>query len=164
MQLTAKRSVALAIAGLAVGTVGALTVPALASSQSVRVANVPSLTLDFNGTNDEAGSAQSVGSAFGGTARVRDTNGNFIGTAYDLCDKDRIGGRTDEVFCTGLIEIKDQGKISFSVVLPISNDPGRPDDRPVTGVVSGGTGAFEGITGEARLQPRQQGVYDLNFS
>jgi hypothetical protein len=164
MQLTAKRSVALAIAGLAVGTVGALTVPALASSQSAKVANVPSLTLDFNGTNDEANAAQSVGSAFGGTARVKDTNGNVIGTAYDLCDKDRIGGRNDEVFCTGLIDLRGQGKISFSVVLPISNDPANPDDRSVSGVVSGGTGAFEGITGEARLQPRQQGVYDLNFS
>ncbi|GAB2687631.1 hypothetical protein [Kitasatospora kifunensis] len=164
--VTTKRTVALAIAGLVVGTVGALSVPALADNAPAahRVAPVQSLTLDFSGTNDEASVSQTTGSTFGGTARVKDTNGNVIGTAYDICAKDVINANSDTAFCTGSVRINGQGEISFSAVLPISDNAATPETGAFTGVVNGGTKNFEGITGEAKFQPRAQGVYDLNFS
>ncbi|MCX4747954.1 hypothetical protein OG455_20960 [Kitasatospora sp. NBC_01287] len=163
--VTTKRSVALAIAGLVVGTVGALSVPALAdNAPTTRAANVQNLTLDFSNTNDEASAPQAVGSSFGGTARVKDSDGNVIGTAYDLCDKDKIGANKDEAFCTGLIKFDRGGQISFSTVLGISDNGANPDDTHFNGVVNGGTGSYEGITGEAHFTPRAQGVYDVSFS
>lgn len=163
--VTTKRTVALAVAGLVIGTVGAFSIPALAdNAPAKRVASVQALTLDFTGTNDETSAPQSTGSTFGGTARVKDTNGNVIGTAYDLCAKDVINANSDTAFCTGSVRINGQGEISFSAVLPISDNAASPDENAFTGVVNGGTRAYEGITGEARFQPRAQGVYDLNFS
>ncbi|MFE0458177.1 hypothetical protein ACFW1A_02815 [Kitasatospora sp. NPDC058965] len=163
--VTVKRSVALAVAGLVVGTVGALSIPsALASNHTAhRAAPVPSLTLDFSGSNSEANAAQSVGASFGGTARVKDTSGNVVGTAYDLCDKDAIAAAADSVFCTGLIKFTSGDQISFSSELPISNTGAAGGDT-FNGVVNGGTGSYEGITGQAAFTPRAAGVYDLNFS
>ncbi len=161
--VTVKRSIALAVAGLVVGTVGALSVPALASNHSVKSAPVQALTLDFSGSNSEANAAQSVGASFGGTARIKDTNGNVIGTAYDLCDKDAIAAAADSVFCTGLLKFNSGDQISFSSELPITNT-GMAGGDTFNGVVNGGTGAYEGITGQAAFTPRAPGVYDLNFS
>ncbi|PYC80524.1 hypothetical protein C7C46_12590 [Streptomyces tateyamensis] len=163
--VTVKRSVALAVAGLVVGTVGALSIPsALATNHTAhKAAAVPALTLDFSGTNDEANVPQTVGAAFGGTARVKDTNGAVVGTAYDLCDKDAVSAAADQAFCTGLIKFNSGDQISFSAELPISNTGASGGDS-FNGVVNGGTGIYEGITGQANFVPRAQGVYDLNFS
>ncbi|MFE9422644.1 hypothetical protein ACFYNO_06760 [Kitasatospora sp. NPDC006697] len=165
-RVTIKRSVGFAVAGLVVGTVGALSVPALADNAPAahRVASVQALTLDFTGTNDEASAAQQVGSTFGGTARVKDSGGNVIGTAYDICAKDQIGATSDTAYCTGIIRINNQGEISFSAVLPISDNAAAPNENGFTGVVNGGTRNFEGITGEVKFQPRAQGVFDANFA
>ncbi|MGF1428818.1 hypothetical protein [Kitasatospora sp. LaBMicrA B282] len=162
-----KRTVAVAIAGLVVGTVGALSVPALASSEKPQVAPVQAMTLDFSGTNDETNVPQTVGTTFGGTAVVKDTGGNVIGKAYDICAKDVINPNADTVFCTGTVRVTNgqaNGEISFSAVLPISDNAAAPATGAFTGVINGGTDAFEGITGEAKFKPQTQGVFDVNFS
>ncbi|GAA1964475.1 hypothetical protein [Kitasatospora viridis] len=165
-RVTIKRSVGFAVAGLVVGTVGALSVPALADNAPAahRVAPVQALTLDFSGTNDEASTPQAVGTTFGGRGIVKDTTGAKIGEVYDICAKGAINANADTVFCTGTIRITGQGEISFSAVLPISDNASAPDEHGFTGVVNGGTRAYEGITGEAQFQPRAQAVYDLNFA
>jgi hypothetical protein len=164
--VTAKRSVALAVAGLVVGTVGALSVPALADNAPAahRAANIPTMVLNFNGTNDEAGAPQQVGSAFGGRATVKDANGNQIGEAYDVCSKDAINAKDDTAFCTGMIRIYNKGEISFSTVLGISDDAANPDRAAFGGVVNGGDKEFEGITGEVKFTPKEQGVFEANFN
>jgi hypothetical protein len=163
--VTAKRSVALAVAGLVVGTVAALSVPALAdNAPSHRKADIPAMTLDFTGTNDEANTAQQTGTTFGGRAVVKDINGKQIGEAFDVCAKDDIKANTDVAFCTGTIDVFNEGKISFSTVLGISDDAANPVKNPNEGVVNGGTKNFEGVTGQVTFTPRAQGVFDANFS
>jgi hypothetical protein len=161
--VTVKRSVALAVAGLVVGTVGALSVPALASNTAGhRVANVPGFTLDFTGTNNEASVPDKVGSGFSGTARVKDGNGNVIGTAYDACDKDAISATADTVYCNALVKLNSGDQLTFAAAFPI---PNAASEYPLTFdvPVTGGTGAYEGITGEAFVANRSVGVYDLSF-
>jgi hypothetical protein len=166
MQITAKRSVAIAVAGLVVGTVAALSVPALADNAPAtpNAGKIPALTLDFAGTNGESDSPQQVGATFGGRAIVKDTNGTKIGEAFDVCAKDAINSTSDTVFCTGMIDVAGKGKISFSATLPISDNSAAPERTAVTGVVNGGTNTFEGVTGEVTFAPRAQGVFDATFS
>ncbi|TQF04525.1 hypothetical protein E6W39_22720 [Kitasatospora acidiphila] len=165
MQITAKRSVAIAVAGLVVGTVAALSVPALADNAPAtpNATKIPAMTLDFAGTNGEADSPQVVGATFGGRAVVKDTSGNKVGEAFDVCAKDAINTKSDVVFCTGTINTK-EGKISFSATLPISDDAANPERAAETGVVNGGTGSYEGVTGQVTFTPRAQGVFDATFS
>ncbi|MCC9309448.1 hypothetical protein LN042_20595 [Kitasatospora sp. RB6PN24] len=165
MQFTTKRSVALAVAGLVVGTLGALSVPALADNAPApqNASRIPAMTLDFAGSNSEASSPQQVGVAFGGRGIVKDTEGNKIGTVYDVCAKDAIEAKADIVFCTGMIETE-RGKISFSATLPISDDAAKPEHEAFTGVVNGGTKDYEGVSGEVRFKPQAQGVFDATFS
>jgi hypothetical protein len=163
MQRVTKRSIALAVAGLVVGTVGALSAPAFADTASAhRSAMIPSVTLDFNGTNDEVSTAQQVGTTFGGRAVVKDANGNRIGEAYDICSKDKIESTSDTVYCNGQINLPD-GAVAFSAVLPISDNANNPEHGTITGVVTGGTHAYEGATGEVIFQPKSQGVFDASF-
>lgn len=161
--VTAKRSVALAVAGLVVGTVGAFSVPALASStDGHRSVSAPAVTLDYTGGNDEASVANAVGTGFGGVGVVKDTDGNVIGKTYDQCDKDSITPTSVEAFCTGLIKEGHGDQLSFAVAFPIPNSA-TAYPNSFTGVITGGTGKYDGASGEAKFTARSAGVYDLNF-
>ena len=162
--ITVKRSVGFAAAALVVGTVGALSMPALASTtDSYRAEGVPSITLDFTGTNDEGAVANAVGANFGGTGRVKDTHGAVIGTAYDQCDKDSVKPTSTEAFCTGMVKLDDGAQLAFTTTFPIPNTASSYPQR-FEGVITGGTRHYEGTSGEAHFVARSAGIYDLNFS
>jgi len=162
--ITVKRSVGFAAAALMVGTVGAFSMPALASTvDGHRAASLPAITLDFTGTNDEGAVANAVGASFGGTGRVKDTNGAVIGTAYDQCDKDSVKPTSTEAFCTGMVKLDDGDQLAFTTTFPIPN-AASSYPQSFEGVITGGTRRYEGISGEAHFVARSAGVYDLNFS
>ncbi|GAA1248189.1 hypothetical protein GCM10009665_43860 [Kitasatospora nipponensis] len=164
MRFTPKRSVVIAAVCLLAGGAAGVSVPAMASNTSAhRNANVPNVTLDFSGTNDEQAVANTVGVAFGGNARVKDGGGNVIGTAYDLCDKDSISPTSTTAFCAGEIVFNDGSQVSFNVVFPIPNAASNYPNV-FQGVINGGTKAYEGVTGEAEFTAKSPGVYDLQFN
>ncbi|WP_042421436.1 allene oxide cyclase barrel-like domain-containing protein [Streptacidiphilus anmyonensis] len=162
--VTSKRA-ALAAAAAGVAALALVAgVSGTASAAHLRAANVPAMTLDFNGSNDEAGAANSVGAGFGGTAAVKDTSGNKIGTAYDMCDKDGINANSVTVFCSGEIVLSNGDQIAVSGVFPIQDPATATYPKSFEGVVTGGTGAYEGMTGTAHFTNRSLGVYDVTFS
>ncbi|MFE6749811.1 hypothetical protein ACFVGM_28460 [Kitasatospora purpeofusca] len=153
-----KRTFALGAIGLLTGAVAALAAPALADSgPRPRVAPVQALTLDFSG------SAAPGADVYGSRGVVKDTTGAAIGDVQELCAKGLTDAAKDTAFCHGTVRIKDQGEIAYSAVLPLTDAVAAPDEHGFTGVAEGGTRDYEGITGEARFQPRGAGVYDLNF-
>ncbi|MER7671331.1 hypothetical protein ABTY61_23090 [Kitasatospora sp. NPDC096128] len=158
-----KRTVALAVAGAIAGT-GALSLPAFANSTPrPRAASVQPLVLDFTTNVLPAGAT-----SHGAVAAVKDTGGNTIGSAYTNCDRDDQTTQTHTAFCTGLLRITNgasaaNGEISFSAVLPLNNQATLPEAGYFSGVVNGGTKAFEGITGETRFVLRSANSYDLTF-
>jgi hypothetical protein len=73
-----------------------------------------------------------------------------------MCAQEMIGGREVIVYCSGVIDIDGQGQIAYqaSKKRPETAGNGRAE---VTGVVTGGTGAFLGARGELRLIPPESG-------
>ena len=154
----AKRSLAIAAAVVAV----AAGVPAMAGASSAQTRDVPPpLTLDFTGNNDEAGAASAVGAGFGGGATVRDSNGNALGKAYDLCDKDSIAPTSVTAFCHADIVFNSGDQIAFSVVFPIQNPLTAVYPKDFDGVITGGTGNYKGITGSVHFTNTSLAVYKL---
>ncbi|WP_329570611.1 hypothetical protein [Kitasatospora sp. NBC_01266] len=168
--MSVKRSLTLAAAALAVGSLAAFSVPALASDQPVatpnhatRAANVQNITIDSGKTADEGNKPQGLGDEFSGRAKVKDTDGNAIGTADANCGKVEVGTDSDSVLCSELIKFDQGGQIALTNLLQIPH-PGVTSEPESTGVVTGGTGQFEGITGESHFKFRSAGVYDVSFS
>ncbi|MFI1680368.1 hypothetical protein [Streptomyces sp. NPDC020607] len=62
------------------------------------------------------------------------------------------GGRAVTAYCSGIIEIEGKGKIGFQASRAVSGDPA-DDHALVTGLVTGGTGAYDGVDGEMDLTP-----------
>ncbi|MFJ8432096.1 hypothetical protein ACIQ9P_12460 [Kitasatospora sp. NPDC094019] len=162
--LSAKHTVAWTVAGLVAGTVGALAVPALANtSPEHRAAVVQTLIVDFSGAGFP-GSAD----VFGSTGQISDTDGNKIGTAHQICAKDLADTAGATAFCHGTLDITSgtaNGEIAYSAVLPIVADATGPVDGAFPGVVEGGTGSFDGLTGTTFFTPRApQGSFLLTVS
>ncbi|MFD4632761.1 hypothetical protein ACFVYR_13305 [Streptomyces sp. NPDC058284] len=89
---------------------------------------------------------------------VRDRAGATVGGAFESCAKEVVGARELTAYCSGIIEISGKGKIAFQASRAVASRPDRPD-RPdgrkpsVTGVVTGGTGLYDGAGGEMELTP-----------
>ncbi|MFF2042557.1 hypothetical protein ACFVVX_19225 [Kitasatospora sp. NPDC058170] len=165
-----KRALALVLAGTVVGAAAALSVPALADTQApggshraTRAAQVPDLTIDPTGTSDLGGVPQGIGNAFGSRAVIKaSADGNAIGTAYGVCAKDALGDEQDQVICTSILKFDDKNQISLSAVMPVPHEGAKA--QLFDAVVTGGSLAYEGLTGEAHFTPRSDGAYDVSFS
>jgi hypothetical protein len=156
----AKRSLALAAAVVAI----AAGVPAMAGASSAETRDLPpSLTINFNGSNDEAATASAVGVGFGGKATAKDAAGNEVGTVYDSCDKDAINVNSVEAFCHADIVFNGGDQVAFSVVFPIQNPLTAHYPDEFDGVITGGTGNFKGITGSVHFTNTSLAVYNVDW-
>lgn len=161
--VTVKRAalVAAAAGAAAVALVAGST--GSASAAHLRAMAPQALTLDFSANNDEAGAASAVGTGFGGSAVVKDADGNVAGKAYDMCDKDGITPTSVTAFCHADIVFADGDQIAVSAVFPIQNPATATYPKSFDGVIEGGTGAYKGITGTAHITNRSLAVYDVTW-
>jgi hypothetical protein len=161
--VTAKRAAAAATATAA----AALALVAGSSAPSVaaqgEAATPPSLTLDFSANNDEANVANGVGAGFGGSATVTDASGAPAGTAYDMCDKDAISLKQVTAFCHADVVFNDGSQIALSVVFPIQDPLTATYPKSFDGVITGGTGAYQGLTGAAHFTNTALAVYTVTW-
>lgn len=156
----AKRSLAVAAVGIAV----AAGVPALASADTTATRAVPqSVTLDFTGSNSEAGAATAVGAGFGGRATVKDANGADAGMAYDVCDKDAVSTNAITALCQTDIVFKNGDQVAFTAVVPIQNPLTAKYPQRFDGIITGGTGAYKGLTGVVHINNSAEAVYQVSF-
>ena len=162
--VTVKRAAAAATATAAasLALVAGSYAPAVAADQQA-AATPPQLTLDFSGTNSEAGAGSVVGAGFGGRATDKDANGAVVGEAYDMCDKDAINADSLTAFCTADVVFKDGSQITLSVVFPIENPLTATYPNTFDGVVTGGTGAYKGISGAAHFTNTALAVYTVDW-
>ncbi len=95
---------------------------------------------------------------------VEDRSGTEVGGAFETCAKEIVGGRAVTAYCSGIIEIEGKGKIGFQASRAVSGDPD-DDHALVTGVVTGGTGAYAGASGQMDLTPpdAEGGVWAAEF-
>ena len=161
--VTAKRAAvtATATAAAALAMVGGSSAPATAALQDASVP--PSLTLDFSANNDEANVANGVGAGFGGSATVTDASGASVGKAYDMCDKDEISLKQLTAFCHADIVFNDGSQVALSVVFPIQDPLTATYPQSFDGVITGGTGAYKGITGAAHFTNTALAVYTVSW-
>ncbi|MDY0811760.1 hypothetical protein [Kitasatospora purpeofusca] len=149
------RTTALVAAAVLAGAVAWAAVPATATSPAAhRATPVPALILDYN--EAPAGKPFSAG-------QIKTTAGDKIGTAYSLCDQDAIAAQAKEAFCSTFLRFDADSfadQVNYTVMLPVT-DP--VEGATALGLVTGGTGVYEGITGNARVVPRAANTYDLNF-
>ncbi len=83
---------------------------------------------------------------------VTDRAGTKVGGAFETCAKEIVGGRPVTAYCSGIIEVEGKGKVAFQASRAVSGDP-KDDHALVTGVVTGGTGAYDSAGGEMDLTP-----------
>ncbi|MEU8955675.1 hypothetical protein AB0C93_15365 [Streptomyces sp. NPDC048518] len=113
------------------------------------------LTQERASTASSESSSESSGAHDGRLANrfvVRDRSGATVGGAYESCAKGLVGGRALTAYCSGIIEISGKGKIGFQASRSVADGP---DERHtvVTGIVTGGTGAYADAGGEMDLTP-----------
>ncbi|WAL95106.1 hypothetical protein [Streptomyces sp. Je 1-369] len=116
-------------------------IPTLFLTQEPHDAQIPSSDAD-----DDARAV--IASRF----TVKDRAGATVGGAFETCAKEMAGGRAVTAYCSGIIEIEGKGKIGFQASRAVSGDP-TDDHALVTGLVTGGTGAYDGVDGEMDLTP-----------
>ena len=146
---TAAAAVA-AAAALGVGVSCALIAPASAATHASPrgLSGVPSITLDFTGL---LGAVDETGKA-----NVKDDSGNTVGTAVQQCS----GALSGSVYCSGIISYTSGGQISYAVFFPTAPPA---EGAVVKGVVNGGAGQFEGVSGEIIIGNRSHTVEDASF-
>jgi hypothetical protein len=118
-----------------------------------------SFTVDFNHTTIP-GNPQ-FGDSFAGNGTVTDDSGNQIGTAVDHCDEDLVTQDSTTVQCTTIVNLHD-GELEINAELPI------PDNQTAypysfDGIVQGGTGAYDGASGDAHITAKEPGVYHVDL-
>ncbi len=161
--VTAKRAAvaATATAAAALAFVAGSSGPATAAHRDA--STPPSLTLDFTANNDEANVANGIGAGFGGSATVADSSGRAVGTAYDMCDKDAISAKSVTAFCHADVVFKNGDQVALSVVFPIQDPLTASYPQSFEGVITGGTGAYKGLTGSVHFTNTALAVYKVNW-
>jgi hypothetical protein len=161
--VTAKRAAAAATAAAAAGLalVAGSSAPAAAAPEAA--ATPPALTLDFSANNSEGNITNAVGATFGGSATVTDASGTAIGQAYDMCDEDKVSLNKVTAFCHADVVFNDGDQIALTVVFPIQNPLTATYPMSFDGVITGGTGAYKGITGAAHFTNTALAVYTVNW-
>ncbi|QKW22463.1 hypothetical protein HUT16_28325 [Kitasatospora sp. NA04385] len=154
------------IIALAVGTAAVVAgVPALAGAATTDAhrAAPPALTIDFTGTNSAGGAASAVGAGFGGTATAKDASGATVATVYDQCTKDVVTADSVTAFCTADLVFTDGDQVTFTAVVPIDNPLTAKYPKKFDGVITGGTGAYQGLTGAVHITNTAAAVYELGW-
>ncbi|WP_335974430.1 MULTISPECIES: hypothetical protein [Streptomycetaceae] len=161
--VTAKRAAVAATAtgAAAIALVAGTTGSATAAHQEATAP--PSLTLNFSANNDEANAANALGAGFGGSATVTDSAGKAVGTAYDMCDKDGISAKQVTAFCHADVVFDNGDQVALSVVFPIQDPVTATYPQSFDGVVTGGTGAYKGLTGAAHFTNTALAVYTVSW-
>ncbi|MER8184975.1 hypothetical protein [Kitasatospora sp. NPDC094015] len=163
-RLSSPRVIAWSIAGVVAGSIGAFSLPALASSPAThRAAPVQVLVLDFSG----GGLPDSFPDTFGGSAKLKNTDNEVVGDVQVACAKEPSDSAV--AVCSGFVDIAsgdNKGMVSFTTRLPLSAGAVPPvsGEGGFVGVVTGGTRVYEGITGEVRIKWTASNVYALNFA
>ncbi|WP_031521258.1 hypothetical protein [Streptomyces sp. NRRL F-5123] len=114
------------------------------------------VTLDFS--QDQPTGVTANGS-FGEHGAVLDATGRTIGGAVLSCS-DTSGMSGDIVYCTGMVSITGSGAIGFQVGGLVVNGQA---PASVDGIVTGGTGEFDGLTGAVHITTVRDGVYTAQF-
>ncbi|MFB8201963.1 hypothetical protein [Kitasatospora purpeofusca] len=152
--LNRRTTAALTATALALALAGALSginAPTRAAA-APRAGHLPPVTLDFTKADGTSGDVTD------GFAAVKDSDGNVVGTEYNTCAKPTPDGT--KMLCTGVLDINDIGQISHSTVFPV--DPAA--DAKFTGVTTGGTLTYEGLTGAVKLTAKGGGKYEIESS
>ncbi|RKE22202.1 hypothetical protein [Streptomyces sp. TLI_171] len=134
-----------------------------ASTTDAHRAAPPAVTIDFSGTNSEAGAATAVGAGFGGTAAVKDASGAQVATGYDMCDKDAVKVNSVTAFCHADLVFTNGDQVTFTVVAPIDDPLTATYPKDFDGVITGGTGAYKGLTGAVHISNTAAAVYNLTW-
>lgn len=161
--LRTRRTLALILAGTALGAAAAFSAPALASGQggggALRAgASIPWITVKASDyTTAQGGVPQELGNSFGTRAAFNDQyNENALGTVYSTCSKVEAG--PDQLFCTSLLKFGPQNQVTLSVVVPLGEGAAKEFD----GTITGGNYAFEGASGTAHFTLKD-GNYEVIF-
>ncbi|MFI0943211.1 hypothetical protein [Streptomyces sp. NPDC021020] len=148
-----KRVVTGSAAALALAAAPCLATAASAVTPSEAAQTV---TLDFS--QDQPAGDTADGS-FAEHGAVLDANGTTIGGAVMSCN-DTSGQSGDVVYCTGMVSITGSGAIGFQVGSLVANDQGPASTE---GIVTGGTGEYDGLTGAVHFTTVRDGVYTAQF-
>lgn len=148
-----KRAVAGSAAALALAVAPCLATAASAVTPSEAAQTV---TLDFSQDQPAGGTANG---AIGEHGAVLDADGNTIGGAVMNCS-DTTGQAGDIVLCNGMVSITGSGLIGFEVG-GLVTDGKAP--ASAEGIVMGGTGEYDGLTGAVHFTTVRDGVYTAQF-
>lgn len=155
-RLAAATSAAAFAAALAL--FGSAPAHAAAASPSQPPGGSMSFTVDFTHTTIP-GNPQ-LGDSFVGNGTVLDDNGNQIGTAVDHCDEAKVSNNGTTVECTTIVNLRN-GELDIVAEAPIP-DAQKSYPYNFDGIVQGGTGAFDGASGDAHLTAQEPGVYHVD--
>ncbi|MFJ9929116.1 MULTISPECIES: hypothetical protein [Streptomyces] len=141
----------------ALGVAGA--VPALAAAPAPL-----SFTIDYT-KNTSIPQTPHLGGGFAGNGPVLDASGKQIGRTFDTCGIDGIEGPSKmDADCGAYVIFNNGDELNLSTQAVIDANP---FDYPYTfkAVVEGGTGAYDGAQGEAKVTAERPGVYkvDVHF-
>lgn len=145
-----KRGVVSAVAALALAT----AVPSVAAADEHK--GPEPVTLDFTAHLPK----DTAGREFGGEASATDRHGDLVGGAVVNCT-DVPGKQGDTIFCNGIIKLENRGEIAFTAGELTSKVSG--PEHEISGVITGGTDEFEGITGEIHVERESRGVFEVSF-
>lgn len=149
--------------GMAAGaSAAALALLACAPAQaSARAAaqDPTTFTVDYSHTTIPGNPV--FGATFVGNGIVTDESGNQVGTADDHCDEDSVSLNSVTVQCSSVITFPD-GELHIVTLAPI---PDLQTAYPYSfdGIVQGGTGAYDGASGDAHLTATEPGVYQVTL-
>jgi hypothetical protein len=138
----------------ALGVAGAA--PALAAAPAPL-----SFTIDFT-KNTSIPQVPHLGGGFAGNGPVLDASGAQIGKTFDTCGIDRVESLTKlDANCGAYVIFNNGDELNLSTQALIDANP---LDYPYTfkAIVEGGTGAYDGAKGEAKVTAEKPGVYKVD--
>ncbi|MFJ5921276.1 hypothetical protein ACIQF6_01585 [Kitasatospora sp. NPDC092948] len=151
------KAIAALVVGIVAVTVGAPMLADMSAGVAAHRKAPPGVTIDFTGPGD------AVGAGFAGTGAAKDTSGTQVGTAHNLCNADAIQNRSAGTLCTADLAFDSGDRVAFTVVIPTDDPTTTAYPRTFDGVVTGGTGAYRGLTGAVHFANTATAVYQLTW-
>lgn len=149
----------IAIASVAVTMAIIAGTSADASTNPTPRARVNSFTIDFTQTN--VPHTPAIGAGFGGSGPVTDEAGKTIGTVDDVCDEAAVDGTRVTALCDSTVTIGDS-EINLNTKFPMELNPAAYP-YSFESIVQGGTGDYDGVTGQARFTAERPAVYKVTL-
>jgi hypothetical protein len=116
------------------------------------------VTVDYTQTTWNPAN-DTIGSGFVGTGTVTDQSGKQVGTAEDTCYEVSDTNSDPGVSCT---EVLTMGPDELEVTAVGTIDPNRSDyPYSFPAIVTGGTGRYDGATGDGTFTATAPAVYEL---